>query len=268
MHNNEEFMAKVRTPKHPLVASDLFSRHTYRLDCLHVLDHNGVAGLVVGNIFALHLSTVNDVIPGANQENRLDFLNDDIKGFCSTHNVQNRVPLLKLSNIFREGFPELHGRAIKAANTRSLVAYALDLQKRAVDIDPNDVNHHALKIVQSLQTVYDILYSGEFFLTPNEVGTLHNKLTRMGVNYQLLATQTSAQGQLRWKQTPKLHYAVGHMAMQAALINPRYVQTYGSEGLVGKVCQIFKKTMDGPYHATVQRKILRKYKVGMFLEFS
>ena len=38
---------------------------------------------------------------------------------------------------------------------------------------------------------------------------------------------TFAEGKPRWKSTHKVHYIVAHVADQAALLNPRYVQGYG-----------------------------------------
>ena len=64
----------------------------------------------------------------------------------------------------------------------------------------------------------------------------------------------------------KLHYAVAHLGDQAATINPRFVQTYGSEGLVGKIATIYKKSQSGPFMRTHQQKILRKYTVGLALQ--
>jgi len=90
----------------------------------------------------------------------------------------------------------------------------------------------------------------------------------MGVNYQLLAVLTCRDGARKWKQPTKLHYAIGHLAEQAKLINPRFVQCYGSEGLVGKISKIWKMSTDGPFEATIQKKILAKYRTGMAIDFS
>ena len=89
----------------------------------------------------------------------------------------------------------------------------------------------------------------------------------MGRSYQWLAAETVAGAKSRWKQPPKLHYAIGHLAQQARLINPRYVQCYSAEGLVGKVAAVWKKSMDGPHVRISQHKVLLKYRTGMAIEF-
>ena len=83
----------------------IFSRHCYRLDMLHVFDHHGVASHVVGNIFAMPITAHSAVIPGATQELRMQFLNGDIKGLYSMQRVESRMPALKMSSIYRAGFP-------------------------------------------------------------------------------------------------------------------------------------------------------------------
>eukprot|EP00969_Alexandrium_andersonii_P338546 14962477-Alexandrium_andersonii.AAC.1 len=49
VYTNGQFLRHLRAPKHPLVAHPWFNRHTYRLDLLHVLDHNGATGALIGN---------------------------------------------------------------------------------------------------------------------------------------------------------------------------------------------------------------------------
>ena len=239
--------------------------YSYRLDLLHLIDHHGVASHVVGNIFWAHVRAASAVVPGDNQEQRLAFLNDDVRAYYTARGVSNRLPKLKITNIRDDEFPELKGNSVKAANTRSLVPYALELQQRAVAIAPTEKNKHALKVVESLQALYDVFYSGGYFLTPAELATTRRQLLRLGLNYQRLAVLAVAENDLAWKQVPKLHYVVGHLAWQCRLINPRYVQTYGSEGMVGKICGIYRASQNGPYAAGLQTTILTKYRLAMLL---
>ena len=125
-----QFLRRIRQPRHDLTASTWFNLHSYRLGMLHLLDHHGLASLILGNILWHHLRRACRLLPGDSQGDRLDFLNDDIRGFYTTRAVQNRLPRLKLSNAIEGGgYPELKGRAVKAANTRALVPYAVDLQR-------------------------------------------------------------------------------------------------------------------------------------------
>ena len=87
----------------PLAAWPAFNRHTHRIDLLHTLDHNGVAGVVLGNVFWAHLRRPSLVLPGDTQEGRTQFLNDDIRGFYHQNSVANRMPRLNVSNAIRRG---------------------------------------------------------------------------------------------------------------------------------------------------------------------
>ena len=74
LRTEAEFQAGLRAPLHPLVQSSFFSRYTYRLDLLHLLDHHGIASHILANIIHMHVcSADNDIAPGSNQEERLAF---------------------------------------------------------------------------------------------------------------------------------------------------------------------------------------------------
>lgn len=177
------------------------------------------------------------------------------------------MPRLKPGNFTANGWPELHGPAVKAANTRKLLPYAVSLQRRAVELIPSESNRHALKAAQSLHTVIEIMYGGSYFFDNEELQNLQGNLARLGQNYQRLAVLSADEGVLGWKMTIQLHYLVAHLGHQAALLNPRFTQTYASEGLVGKVCNIYKRNQSGPFLATVQSKVLGKYTLGLCIDF-
>jgi len=178
VRNNDEFLASIRRPLHPLTAHPIFSMYTYRLDLLHNIDHHGVAGHIEGNVFAMHLNRQNDILPGANEELRLDYLNEDKRHFYMHTGVQNRMPPLKITQIVDGDFPELHGPCIKAANCRALLPYAVDLQRRAVERDATPINKHAFKAAESLQAAIEVMYTAGYFLTPAELASLDKHLTR------------------------------------------------------------------------------------------
>ena len=184
---NGQFLRHLRTPRHPAAAHPWFNKYTYRLDLLHILDHHGVANAIFGNILWAHVQTPSQVLPGATQAERLAFLNEDIKAFYTLNAVANRLPPLRLSNLRAGDFPDLSGAVVKAANTRSLAPYVFELQKRACDADPTDLNKHMLKCVESLNEAYSLFYSAGYFLTAAEARAADKLLARMGLHYQRLA---------------------------------------------------------------------------------
>ena len=161
---------------------------------------------------------------------------------------------------------ELSGRVVKAANTRSLVPYVVELARRALAADPTNARlKHMYKVVESLNAAYELMYAAGYFLSDTQAATLASHLTRMGLHFQRVAMGAEEGA---WRMRPKLHYAVAHLAPQAVLINPRFVQTYGSEGMVGKVCGIYKAPQNGPYGAGLQLSMFDKYRTGVVLSFA
>ena len=263
--DNETFLNRLRHPLHPLAGHAIFNKWTYRHDNLHNLDHHGLAGHVIANILYKHVSGERDaeVLPGENVDERLAFLNADIRAYYTAAKVENRLPPLKMDNLKNGPWPVLKGQNVKAANTRALVPYVLQLQQRAVDLNPNDTNKHMLKVVHSLQCMYDVMYNNGYFLDPNALATLRDAVARFGRHYYWLAATSFRQELTRWHIVPKFHYVVGHMGEQTSLINPRFVQSYGSESMVGAVTKTYGKSQSGPFHNVIQRTVVLKYKTGM-----
>ena len=68
-----------------------------------------------------------------------------------------------------------------------------------------------------------------------------------------------------WHVKPKHHYAQ-HVGRQCELINPRRVQNYLDEGIVGVACGIYASSSNGPVGpARLQYTALVKLRVGRHL---
>ena len=70
-------------------------------------------------------------------------------------------------------------------------------------------------MIESLCSVYDVLYNGGRFLSSAEQTKLELQLARRGYDYQFLAVICTRAGHMGWKQTVKLHYSIAHLAFQA-----------------------------------------------------
>ena len=221
---------------------------------------------MIGNALANHVfgDREGDVLPGTTVEERLAFLNADIAAFYSMQRVQNNLPVLKESHLRADGFPELHGPGIKAANTRALLPFVVELQRRATTSIGSRRQKHMLKVAESLLEAVSTFYRAGCFLTPEEVVHVKHHLNRFGQNYQMLQVIDLAEQRATWKTTTKLHYVGGgHLWEQASLINPRVVQGYRSESLVGELCGIYAQSLSGPFRDRVQHVALLKYRVGL-----
>ena len=90
-----------------------------------------------------------------------------------------------------------------------------------------------LKVVKALDDIYNIVYSANTFLLAIDQEKLRKACGMLALHYQALQVSSFAAREMLWKSTPKHHYVCAHLPWQAALINPRTVQGYMSESLVG-----------------------------------
>ncbi len=72
---------------------------------------------------------------------------------------------------------------------------------------------------------------------------------------------------LFWRITPKVHKLM-HLHLYAAVINPRWVQNYAEESLVGTTTRIWQRAMRGKYSDHVQSNVLIRRLVGLMLRIS
>ena len=157
---------------------------------------------------------------------------------------------------------------VKAANTRSCIPYCLDLQQRAVEISGDVADKHMLKVVHHMAEIYSILYGASTFLTCEELSRLDVSIRKLGNHWQWLAVNSFNALVLAWKQTPKLHYIIGHLHWQARLINPVHTQGYMNESMVGTLSKIYKASMRGPHEDVSHDTVVKKYCTGMIIGWS
>ena len=63
------------------------------------------------------------------------------------------------------------------------------------------------------------------------------------------------------------HHLMMHISLQAEIINPRFVQNYLEEGLVGKICRVWTAVANGPYRATAQRSVLVRHLIALQVQY-
>ena len=72
--------------------------------------------------------------------------------------------------------------------------------------------------------------------------------------------------QFCWRVTPKVH-KLQHIPLYSEVLNPRHVQNYSEESLIGTTARIWKGSMDGQYQKSAQSNVLLKRTVGLLLRF-
>ena len=179
--------------------------------------------------------------------------------------AKSRVPNLTMDNLVRDGWPDLRGPMVKAANTRNLYRFGMELSRQ---LDDGSVRMTRRRIVcQALHDVNEIIDSGPLFLVGDTLSTFVSSVHKIQVNMSWLARDAIERGDMTWKIFPKVHL-LSHLADQAVLINPRFVRCYRQESGMGKIQKIYGSLMNGPYHDRIQRSTLQKQVIALLVSWA
>jgi hypothetical protein len=83
------------------------------------------------------------------------------------------------------------------------------------------------------------MYNNSCFLSLGMVVDFEQNLAKLGRHYHWLSVQAHSVGITMWQTVPKFQSVLGHLGNQAALMNPRWVQGYASESIVGTTSSIY-----------------------------
>ena len=101
-------------------------------------------------------------------------------------------------------------------------------------------------------------------MSDDAVARLRVVCLAMGAAYMRLRNLSMRAGLLHFKITPKVH-KVQHIPLLASCINPRFVQNYAEESLIGTCTKIWGRPMAGRHQRFVQHNALVKKLVGVVL---
>ena len=79
-----------------------------------------------------------------------------------------------------------------------------------------------------------------------------------------LREDARVRGKLYWKVAPKMH-KLQHTPLHATVMNPRWVQNYAEESLIGTTTRVWQKAMRGRYRAHAQSNVLLRRTLGLLL---
>ena len=80
-----------------------------------------------------------------------------------------------------------------------------------------------------------------------------------------LAYDSVCMGRREFHKIPKFHY-LAELVLQARALNPRHQQCYSGESIVGRLMQVWKRSLNGPYENVAQFNVLRKYMLAFEIE--
>lgn len=234
-----------------------------RIDAMHVLDLRGVIAIAAGSLY-VHLITFYDPL-GATQQARLDNLNERMRAF-QRGQTDHHMPPLRLADLKLEGWSCLHGKLVKAANTRALVPWLLHLANTVLS-QVGAFTSATRNVFQALSDIERIMYSADRFFTDEENDAYAEAFLKLGENWQFLRAESRRARIDAWQITPKVHISM-HLPMQARMMNPRFVQVYGEESLVGRITRIWHAAANGPYANVIQPHTLSRYFCGLELRMT
>lgn len=175
------------------------------------------------------------------------------------------APPLLLSSLKAEGWDELTGPAIKAAATRASVAWLRTLARDfLVAGTPQD--RMACELIDELAEFYRILYSAGRFISIAEETRLQQVCSRFGNNFLHLREHSRRSEVNAFQVKPNIHKMM-HVPMLARVLNPRYVQNYCEESLVGTCTKVWARSVAGRYRQHAQPTVLTNKLVGQLLRY-
>lgn len=258
-----QYLARMRVPSHPLVASSFAWRMFFYLDVMHVMDCKGVAALIFGGVLA---SLVRRPSLGRSQVERLGAIQRFMREWYDDNPGTQRLPKITPPMLVAaDGWADLHAPNIKAANTRQAAPLFASMTAELCS-GPNEMEVQLREVTSKLHEFYHVLATADRFLSDAEKERLREIVLSIGVAYQSLHMMSQARGWLRFPVRPKLH-KMCHFPFAAGSINPRSVSCYADESHIGTLCQVWKKSISGRWTAACQDTVLCKRWLAVLLRF-
>ena len=229
---------RIRRPYHPLVESKYcVDKWFFHIDLMHLADCKGTSATVFGSVVDM-ITWMKD--HGPNRQERLNRVNEFMEHWYSDNPGHHRLPQLKLGNLRSDdGWSELHGAAVKAANTRAAAPLFRDM---AVHFFTRDLDEHrkVIAMCDEVSKCYDILYGSPMFMPKAKIDELRVTVWAIGEHWLSLRELARTGNHLSWKVSPKAH-KFQHLPMYCSVLNVRYTQCYAEESLIGTTARIWHK---------------------------
>ena len=145
---------------HPLVDSHYFNKYFIRLDVMHVMECTGVTSVCLGSALC---QLITEPRLGANQQERLERINElKSQYYVRKGRGVHRMPRILLRNLRQDGWGCLQGPAVKAANTKCLVGFVLELA--ILYFDSGTILHKSM--LKVLQAIVFVASSSPYLVVP------------------------------------------------------------------------------------------------------
>ena len=179
--SDADFISRVRANRHhPLADARFFTVNFFRLDHMHVMDLKGTTALWMGSVLRLIVNGDFDI--GANQQERLDHLNADLDRFHRINKSSSQLKDLRLQNLTNEGWSNLSGKLVKAANTRQLSPWVLEITERFFR-GPAPWHSSLKKVGVAINKMYSLMAASELFMPPESEAEFASATLSLGKHW-------------------------------------------------------------------------------------
>ena len=230
------------------------------LDCMHICDCHGVAAILAGSV--IRPLVMSDHRLGTRMDVRLKAINDKLEAFYTARPGYNRMPALRLRNLELDGWACLSGATVKAASTRGLAPFLVELCDEFYADESDEYQRCVSRAARALNQFYIVLYEGDRFLSASEQNAVRRALSMLGACFQQFRNIAQSRGLLAWNISPKVHMQQ-HFKDLCKCMNPRCLQCYSEESHVGTMTKIWARSAQGRYAGSVQRMTLMKRLVAV-----
>ena len=197
-------------------------------------------------------------------QERLDRLNDRLDEFHRRNQSSAQLKDLRLENLVNYGWSSLNGKLVKAANTRHLSPWILQLSNELFR-GPAAWHASLRKVSAAMDGCYRLMEYHDLFMSAADEAEFNVLITRLGKHWHGLRNHFQQAGELYFQITPKVHYGM-HFSDQNAFMNPRVVCCYSVESLMGVLSQMWERSVAGPHERTVQIHVMLRYCVILSIE--
>ena len=164
-------------------------------------DCKGVSSLAMGSTLAVLMSSWR---VGRTKAERLANLNAAMREWYTQRIGSHRLPKIQMNNLVgAQGWADLNGPMIKAANSRSAVPMIRDFSYMYLSGD-NDRNRCIHRLLDNLTAYYEAINSGPIFMSEAAVARLEDVQIELGEAWMELREMVKERGLQHWKITSKV----------------------------------------------------------------
>ena len=232
----------------------------FQLDVMHLLDCKGVAAIAFGSLLC-YMVTLPSL--GPRVVDRLSRINRERLKWIRAHPGEIHLPVIKESNLRKDGWGDLHGPAFKSTITRHAAGFFKHLSNKFLILQTPE-EQSMTRVLNNLYELYGMLWNSPRFLLQNDLDELQRVCIQFGEDWMRCREFARLRNALLFNVTGKVH-KTQHIPAMAAIINPAWVSCYAEESLIGTTMKVWKQSQKGRWKRLIQKRVLLKRLCGLVL---